>query len=194
MKLEVGHGARAVYVKVQAGGDEADSRRRGDSKLAMAYRRTLQVISALVIGLVALTLPTAQAQDQDLPPIYFGATQAPDGQTVVKFVFSKRSTGKQQFEPTHAFRISPNQEQHKCNTERTDDFRIPEEDSKRPSYDSADPKSKLRVGDLPVFFAIMVSAKLAQKGLAKTEEDSLPYHTCTRLLWEQLLGLRRGQK
>jgi hypothetical protein len=160
----------------------------------MAYRRTLQVISALVIGLVALTLPTAQAQDQDLPPIYFGATQASDGQIVVKFVLSKRSTEKQHFEPTHAFRISPNQKQNKCNTERTDDFSIPEEDSKRPRYDSADPKSKLRVEELPVFFAIMVSAELARKKLAKTSEESLPYHTCTRLLWEQLLGLRREQK
>lgn len=194
MKLEVGHGARAVYAKVQAGGDEADSRRRGDSKLAMAYHRTLQVISGLVLGLVALTSPTAQAQDQDLPPVYFGATEAPDGRTVVKFVFSKRSAGKQQFEPTQAFRISPNQEQRKCNTERTDDFRISEEDSKSPLFDSADPKSKLQVEELPIFFAMMVSAELTRKGLAKTSEDSLPYHTCTRLLWEQLLGLWRGQK
>jgi hypothetical protein len=138
------------------------------------------------------TLPAASASppSQDLPPIYFAAMQEPGSQLSIKFVFSRRSTGKQQFEPTHAFRIAPSPEQRKCNTERTDDLRLPEEYSRTPLYDSADPKSSLPVEKLPVFFATVVSAELTRKGFAKTADDSLPYHTCTRLLWERILGLR----
>lgn len=112
----------------------------------------------------------------------------------IKFVFSKRSASPTQFDPTHAFRIAPRREQRKCNTERTGDFRIPDEYLKTPLYDSADPKQYLPIEELPVFFATVVSAELTRKRLAKTSEDSLPYHTCTRLLWEQLLGLRRDKK
>ncbi len=157
-------------------------------------KRPVQFICAVVLGLIMLAFGALHAQSQELPPIYFGATQAPGGQAVVKFVFSKRSSGKQQFKPTHAFIISPNREQRKCNTERTDDLRIPEEYSGSPLYDSTDPKSKLPVEKLPVFFATVVSAELTRKGFAKTSEDSLPYHTCTRLLWEQLLGQPRDKK
>lgn len=157
----------------------------------MPHHRPFQIIlCSLVLGLAVVRFPSAQAQNEPLPPIYFGAVRAPNGQTTVKFVFSRRSAGKQQLEPTHAFRISPNREQRKCNTERTDDLRVPEEYSRIPLYDSADPKSKLPIEKLPVFFATVVSAELTRKGYAKTSEDSLPYHTCTRLLWEQLLKLR----
>jgi hypothetical protein len=134
---------------------------------------------------------TAHAQKQDLPPIYFAAIQEKGARPVLKFVFSKRSSGAQKFEPTHAFRIAPDREQHKCNTERTDDFRMPDEYLKSPLYDSADLNNRLPEAKLPGFFATVVSAELARKGLARTADESLPYHTCTRLLWEHLLGLQR---
>ena len=157
----------------------------------MTNRQLANVVWSIALGLSGLV--PAYAQSQDLPPIYFAAIQEPGAQPIIKFVFSKRSRGKQQFEPTHAFRISPNRE-GKCNTERTDDLRIPDEYSKSPLYDSADPKRHLPIEKLPVFFATVVSVELTRKGLAKTSDDSLPYHTCTRLLWERLLGLRRDQK
>lgn len=139
-------------------------------------------------------LGKVSAQSQDLPPIYFAAIQDPGAQPVIKFVFSKRSSGTPRFEPTYAFRIAPNREQRKCNTERTNDFRIPDEYAKSPLYDATDPKRHLPIEKLPVFFATVVSAELTRKGMAKTSEDSLPYHTCTRILWEDLLGLRRDNK
>lgn len=154
----------------------------------------VEFIYAVVLVFVTLIGSASHAQNQDLPPIYFGATQLPNGQTVVKFVFSRRSSGTQQFEPTHAFVISPNREQRKCNTERTNDLQLPEEYARSPLYDSADPQSRLPIEKLPVFFATVVSAELARRGLAKTPEDSLPYHTCTRLLWEQLLRQRNNEK
>lgn len=162
--------------------------------MTIINKRLIEFTHVVVLGLGVLIVGVSHAQSQDLPPIYFGATQVPGGQTVVKFVFSRRSSGKQQFEPTHAFVISPNREQRKCNTERTDDLRLPEEYSRSPLYDSANPQSKLPVEKLPVFFATVVSAELTRKGFAKTPEDSLPYHTCTRLLWEQLLRQRRDKK
>lgn len=158
----------------------------------MTNSRILKVVGVFALWLS--TLAPAHAQPQYLPPIYFAATQEAGGQPVIKFIFSKRTGSKQQFEPTHGFRISPNREQRKCNTERTDDLRIPAEYSKDPLYDSDDPKSNLPIEKLPVFFATVVSAELTRKGLTKTSDDSLPYHTCTRLFWEQLLGLRRDKK
>ena len=149
---------------------------------------------ALVLGLLSAFLAPAHAQPRDLPPVYFSATRGPGGQPVIKFIFSKRSSVPPRYEPTHAFRIAPDLGQRKCNTERTDDFRISDEYTKIPLYDSANPRRQVPVDQLPVFFATVVSAELARKGWAKTSADSLPYHTCTRLLWERLLGLRPDKK
>ena len=146
----------------------------------------------LVVGLGVAG--QASAQPQELPLVYFAATQDPGAQPVIKFVFSKRSGAPPHFEPTHAFRIAPTREPRKCNTERTSDFRIPEEYLKRPLYESTDPKRHVPIDKLPVFFATVVSAELTRKGMARTSEDSLPYHTCTRLFWERLLGLHRDKK
>jgi hypothetical protein len=39
----------------------------------------------------------------------------------------------------------------------------------------------------------VVSAELARKGFAKTAEESLPYHACTRHFWEQVIKLGQGK-
>lgn len=136
----------------------------------------------------------ANVQPQELPPIYLSALQTPDGKTTVKFIISKASQGGAQYDPTDAYSIAPDSMQQKCNFERTKDFSIPDEYSKSPLYDAIDPKRRLPLERLPLFFATVVSAELTRKGFAPKAEDSLLHHRCTQFLWEQLLGFTRDKK
>jgi tetratricopeptide (TPR) repeat protein len=135
----------------------------------------------------------ANAQPQELPPIYLSVFQNPDGKTTVKFILSKPSQGGAQYDPIDAFSIAPDSLQ-KCNFVRTKDFSIPDEYSKSPLYDAIDPKRRLPLERLPLFFATVVSAELTRKGFTPKPEDSLLHHRCTQFLWEQLLGITRDKK
>jgi hypothetical protein len=149
---------------------------------------------ALTIFVFALiSIPSAAFSsegDKGLSPIYFGVMQHADGKIEVKFVFSKLSSGKPQFSPTHGFTIMPNTAQRNCNIQRANDLGIPQEYMSSPLYDPSNEKTVLPIEKLPTFFATVVSAELTRKKFTKTADESLPYHTCTRLLWEQILGLK----
>ncbi|HZV99207.1 MAG TPA: hypothetical protein VFF74_09485 [Methylophilaceae bacterium] len=121
--------------------------------------------------------------------VYFDASRRADGKVEVKFVLLKSTNKTRPFAPTQGFSIVPDVQQKKCGTEATKNINIQQEYLSTPLYDFSDKAGQLPIQKLPVFFATVVSAELERKGLAKIAQDSLPYHTCTRLLWEQLLGL-----
>lgn len=142
-------------------------------------------MSCLFVGI----LPLADAAETD-EAVYFGVLQRSDGKVEIKFVFSKASDGSRRFSPTRGFSVVPDLLQKQCGIQRTEDIHLPNEYLSLPLYDFADKAKQLPLEKLPVFFATVVSAELARKGFAKTSEDALPYHTCTRLLWRNLLGLQ----
>ena len=134
-------------------------------------------------------LPSANAAETD-EAVYFEAFRRTDGKLEIKFIFSKAQNGSRHFSPTRAYSVVPDLLKKQCGTQRTEDFQLSAEYLASPLYDFADKAKQMPKEKLPVFFATVVSAELARKGFAKTNEDSLPYHTCTRLLWERLLSLQ----
>ncbi|MEW6351366.1 MAG: hypothetical protein AB1646_20125 [Thermodesulfobacteriota bacterium] len=146
----------------------------------------------LLIGFTVTSVSARAESNQDLPPIYLGMERGPDGKVEVKFVYSKRSGGTQRFEPTHGYLIKPNPAQRDCNIQNAKNLKISAEHAAKPLYDSADPQSRVPTEKIPTFFAIVVSWELARLKLVKIKEEALPYHTCTRRLWEKLLGVGTG--
>lgn len=146
------------------------------------------VISCLFVSI----LPPANATETD-EAVYFDAFRRTDGKVEVKFIFSKASDGSRRFSTTRGYSVVPDLLKKQCGTQKTEEFQLPKEYLSSPLYDFADKTKQLPMEKLPVFFATVVSAELARKGFAKTNEDSLPYHTCTRLLWEKLLGLQAAK-
>jgi len=152
-------------------------------------KKTLLAMALLgSIGNTTFT-PNAAERDQSGQAVYFGLSQRNDGKVELKFVFSKSPDETHKFSPTHAFLIVPDIQQKKCGTQTTQDLEVPSEYMSSPIYDFSDEAKQLPAEKIPIFFAVLVSAELARKGFAKNPEDSLPYHTCTRLAWTQLLGL-----
>lgn len=144
---------------------------------------------ALIFLLAASSFQPLGAQDINLndQAVYFDAKRLKDGRLEIKFVLSKSPTADRTLSSSQSYSIIPDPQQNTCGTQATADRSISQESMKTPLYDFADKEKQLPVAKLPVFFATIVSAELARKGLAKTEAESLPYHTCTRLLWKKLL-------
>lgn len=153
-----------------------------------------KILLAFVIPclVVSILLPANAAETGEV--VYFDAFRRIDGKIEVKFILSKASDGSHRFSSTRGYSVVPDLLKKQCGTQRAEDSQLPKEYLSSPLYDFADKTKQLPVEKLPVFFATVVSAELARKGLAKTNEDSLPYHTCIRLLWEKLLGLQAANR
>lgn len=123
--------------------------------------------------------------------VYFDATRRSDGKIEVKFVLSRAVDGSRSFVPIRGYALVPDIPQKQCGIQKTDDYWVSKEHLSAPLYDFADKSKQIPAEKLPVFFAIVISAELVRTGLTRNNEESLPYHTCTRILWTQLLGLQR---
>jgi hypothetical protein len=156
-------------------------------ELPMSDLKMTILALALIGASSAIAAPDAGGA---LPPIYAGMTRHANGKIEVKFVYAKHAKGKPQFFPTHGYTLMPDREKRTCNFQRAADLNLPQEYLDTPLYDPADKAGNLPVEQLPVFFATVVSAEMARQNFAATADESLPYHTCTRRLWEQLLGLK----
>ncbi len=146
------------------------------------HRRLTKAL-ALPAGIVmAGIVPALSAPAQETPPpVYLGVVEDEVGRPIVRFVFSEPGD----FDPLWGFSISPRDGECNATTETALD--LPAGNTDEPVYDPADADRQLPGNALPVFFATLVSAELSRLGYVNTSEDSLPYHTCTRQVWEALL-------
>lgn len=143
-------------------------------------------LSVCLVALAGFPGGYAEAADNanDKMPVYMGVLQDKAGEPVVKFLFSD-VTKRGQFAPLEGFSISP--KAGKCNVGPADDLTLPKEYATSPAYDPATDTEKIPLSATPQLFSIMVAAELTRLGYTKSEEESLPFVTCTRLVWESIV-------
>ncbi|MES2259724.1 MAG: hypothetical protein V4724_14480 [Pseudomonadota bacterium] len=152
--------------------------------------KKLPSVVALLCGFSwVVSIPSVAGEMNET--VHFDATRRSDGKIEVKFVIAKAADGSGKFAPVRGYSIVPDVPQKQCGIQNTADYKLSKEHLASPVYDFADKSRQLPLEKLPMFFATVTSAELARAGLAKTGDDALPYHTCTRVLWTQLLGLQR---
>lgn len=133
--------------------------------------------------LICLAVPTqrpALAADGG-PSVYFGVMSGKTKPIVVTFVFSKPGG----FDPLIGFSMAP--VGSKCNFQRTTELELPLEFRKSPLYEPGVSPDELTPDKFPEFFSIVVPAELIKLGLVTNQEESHPFTSCTRQMWEGLL-------
>ncbi|MEW8022971.1 MAG: hypothetical protein AB2803_04655 [Candidatus Thiodiazotropha sp.] len=159
--------------------------------LANATKEDTMDISVFGFFFTALFFSSSAFSKEIDESVYSGLLKDSSGNFQVKFVFSETGNSNKKFAPIIAYTISPNVEKKSCGFNKTDNLYLPQEYKLTPLYDFSDKRDPLPIEKIPVYFATVISAEMARKKLVTLAEDSLPYHTCTRILWERLLGINK---
>jgi hypothetical protein len=150
---------------------------RVDRSLGRAVGRLALVV---LFCLLAPTNSPAQSADQG-PSVYFGVMSGKSKPIVVTFVFSEPGG----FKPIIGFSMAP--VGNKCNFQRTTELELPLEFRKSPLFEPGISPDELTPDKFPEFFSIVVPAELIKLGLVTNQEESHPFTSCTRQMWEGLL-------
>lgn len=140
------------------------------------------------VALATLLLASGTTMAQGGPPtIYFGLIDGPGDMPAVRFVFSDPAQ-RGRFAPVFGYAIRP--EGGDCNAIKDEDLRLPGAYRETPLFDPTDPDMTVPPKGLPTFFAVVVSAELVRAGHGADRDRVGAYHTCTRLLFEQIMQVR----
>ncbi|MBK0400186.1 hypothetical protein H0I76_13390 [Limibaculum sp. M0105] len=123
----------------------------------------------------------------DVRDIYLAFEGSPGSTISVVFAIDRNADGTATGEP--ALRLSP--ENGECNPQEMRSYNFAPDST--PVFGIAQARRGVTPTELPRYLAASVTEAMLSRGLAATQEETLPQNVCTRKLWEALVAAQRAR-